>query len=607
MPAQNSKLVEQAKQKLVANQPITADIQRPFQSSTHYYLSAWRVDKLPPFNIWISELMRRDQQVAFGLDIRNGVLMAADAVVASQDEEMAAFVTEQWKRIWNSSGHKILETKLFGYMGYEVMYQYEPDGKIGFKRLKDLHPSMVRPLTGGNEVKGMRVRPTGSFGWAYQLQGQEPEVKRDPYVLMAPKGLWTTFQSRFENPFGEPLLERSYAAWWEKWMEHGAKRACQLRMVKDAWIGDRFWYPANQAVTNPDGSKVSWRDIAREASENRLSGAAMCLPMLYDQNGKELVKYEPPVAIQGEAQQFKWIEALDIEIWKGEGVPPEVIQAAGTGSGFSGRSIPFVAFVAGVLKELAELVECIDRMILRPICWLNFARKPDYEIKVIEIDQLVQKLMGGAGTAMGGGGMGQGIPPQMLAGMAGALGQPNIAPRQFAEDVSLAESQKRLPTVLEIARRAGVSNLAAKRARILTAAAQLSEEGVIPASRLLRAAGIKADTAPVHRRLDRLQQLLPVGVPMAYRFDDTDYLEKSDKGTDYSPSEDDDDNTDYDEEDGDLMDELDDEEGDPDEASDYDEEEEDMLDDESEDDWEDDGDEEDGDQIDMDGDLDDEE
>jgi hypothetical protein len=97
--------------------------------------------------------------------------------------------------------------------------------------------------------------------------------------------------------------------------------------------------------------------------------------------GNKLVDYTPPQGVPGYTQIFRWKADLDLEIWKALEVPPEIIQAQTSGSGFSGRWIPFAVALSAVHQELAELIRCIDRDILRPIAQLNFGRSVQYEIR----------------------------------------------------------------------------------------------------------------------------------------------------------------------------------------------------------------------------------
>jgi len=368
------------KNALLARKPITADYRQPPPAS-----AALRVDELPPFNLHVADLMRFDPQVRIGLGARNGLLMAAEVEVTGDNADVAAWVQSQWDRIWASSAHQLLRAKLYGFLPFEVMYREARggrfDGVVEFDHLKDRHPRDARLLVHEGEPVGFALR-AGSA---------------QPQRVLAPKALVCSFDAEFGNPYGCALLERAYPPWYEKWMEGGAKKTLRLRMIKDAYIGDIFWYPVDKTVQLPDGETVSWRDIAREMLEARLSGGAMTLPMMFDRDGNKLMDYTPPQDVGGATSIFEWKRDIDLEIWKALEMPPEVIEAAQTGSGFSGRSIPFVIALSAVETELAEIVRCVDRDILRPLAQLNFGLPPQYEIRPRSLVEIHSQQMSGTG------------------------------------------------------------------------------------------------------------------------------------------------------------------------------------------------------------------
>ena len=75
-------------------------------------------------------------------------------------------------------------------------------------------------------------------------------------------------------------------------------------------------------------------------------------------------------------------------------MPPEIIQASSSGSGFSGRWIPFAVALSAVHQELAELIRCVDRDILRPIAELNFGRQPQYQIHPKSLVETYSEMFG---------------------------------------------------------------------------------------------------------------------------------------------------------------------------------------------------------------------
>src|SRR4029078_2961701 len=118
--------------------------------------------------------------------------------------------------------------------------------------------------------------------------------------------------------------------------------------------------------------------MSQEIIGSRHSGGALTLPLIRDSMGNKLVDYTPPQGIPGYTQIFRWKDDLDLEIGTALEVPPEIIQAQTSGSGFSGRWIPFAVALSAVYQELSELLRCIDREILRPLVQLNFGRAARY-------------------------------------------------------------------------------------------------------------------------------------------------------------------------------------------------------------------------------------
>jgi hypothetical protein len=346
-----------------------------------------------------ADLMRYDPQVRIGLGARNGLLMAAEVEVSGGDAGAVRWVQHQWDALWHSAAHQLLRAKLYGFLPFEVVYRRAMGGAfaglVEVERLVDRHPRGARLLVAGDKVVGFsyekdaysasakdkETRGQGERDVARQNATEGVPYSADAINLFAPRALVCTFDAECGNPYGCALLARAYPAWFEKWMEGGAKRTLRLRMIKDAYVGDIFWYPTDRRFELADGKEISYRDLAKQIVESRHSGGALTLPLIYDSNGHKLVDYTPPQGVPGYTQIFRWKADLDLEIWKALEVPPEIIQAQTSGSGFSGRWIPFAVALSAVHQELAELIRCIDRDILRPIAQLNFGRTVQYEIR----------------------------------------------------------------------------------------------------------------------------------------------------------------------------------------------------------------------------------
>jgi hypothetical protein len=327
------------------------------------------IDQLPPFTLATAEQMRFDPQIRIGLAARNGLLMSAEVEVESNNPRIAEWVVAQWKRIWQLASHQLLRAKLYGFLPIEVMYRLAPEGPfrgmIEVDGMIDRHPSRARVLQADGRIVGFELV-------------SESSSTRDR--VPAPKGLVVTFDAEFAHGYGHSLLSRAYPAWFEKWMRGGAKRTLRLRMIKDAYVGDIFWYPPDKVFHLEDGSTLTWRDIAKDIVEARLSGGALTLPLVYDDNGRRLTEYSAPRDTGAASSIFEWKREVDLEIWKALEIPPEVIEASRRGS-FSGRSIPLVVAASAVQTELAEVVRCVDRDVLQPLVRLNFGVEPDYLLR----------------------------------------------------------------------------------------------------------------------------------------------------------------------------------------------------------------------------------
>lgn len=365
----------------------------------------------PVFTMTTAELMEYDPKVTIALAIRNGMLKQGQVKITGHPE-IKKFVRAQWDKLWNEHGSQIARTKIYGHAGFEVLYR-QKEQLVEVSGLRDFHPRDCRPLVAEGKIVGVSVRNVKRSDGSSTVAGKE--------VIWAPKALWLTFKARNNAKFGESLLEHAYAPWWEKWMRGGAVKMRNLRMQKDAWIGDIIRYPTNKVLKLPNGEVVSYRDMARELVELRQSGGVMGIPSDVDVNGKPLFDYTPPTHIDGATMMFDYIKQLDDEIVEGCEVAKEIVQAADTGSGFSGRSIPFIGTLSVLQEEFDGYVRDIDRMVIGPAVRINFGPDAVYSLKPESLILTVGRLMGGEDD-----GGGSGSPAQAMGGPPGGFSNGNL-------------------------------------------------------------------------------------------------------------------------------------------------------------------------------------
>lgn len=346
------------KEEVVSEKPQTSG----YQSWPMNYLSS-TFEQRPLFNIFQADLMRVDHQVAFGHAVSNGPLMTAKVIVDAPRPDVKQFVTDQWERFWHDSAGLIMRNKAYGFIAGEIMYKESKEG-IEFDRLLDRHPRDTRPLIKKGQMVGLRV---------YNCGGTTTTNQNASAINLRPhKAFWFSYGSEFGSRWGKPLYEKAYDPWYEKRMQGGAIPLRRLRMIKDAWIGDVFRVPFAEPLRKPDGTEFSFRDVAREMQDLRMSGGGMVLPSDKDGEGNYKVDYTPPSAVAGATQIMEWVDALDWDIWDAFYIPKEVIEAAETGSGYSGRQLPFEAFLTVRDEEFKDIVRQAKPQIMERLVAMRF-------------------------------------------------------------------------------------------------------------------------------------------------------------------------------------------------------------------------------------------
>lgn len=415
-------------------QPPSADLTEG--AKTLYYLSlpfnAWsNYSNRPWFSVAQAEAMLWDQQVWFGLCLGHAPLIAAKVEVVSKSKELQAWAQAAWDEFWERFAADVVSTNYFGYAGFEVCYCTAPDtGLLEIDRLRSFHPRDVTPLVqagaggaagkiAGISVKGTRTRIT-------------PEQPPTPTRLFGMKGLWLNYRPLYSSNFGRAITEKAYPPWWDKAMPGGAYDLRRLRGVKDAWIGDVLWYPADKMIQLPNGESISAADAVREIGENRASGGVIRLPSIRYADGSKMFEYQAPTAIADSGVIREWLEASDWDIFDGLLVPREVVEAASAGSGFSGRSVPMIMFLGLRDVEFRGYVRPCAEQLFKPLGIRNFGRFGDqFELRPVPLVEALTDAVGGgpAGGPLGGntGPPGGGAPsrfgPARGAGPPGGMGQ----------------------------------------------------------------------------------------------------------------------------------------------------------------------------------------
>jgi hypothetical protein len=346
------------------------------------------LDGRPPFT-WLSgERMRLDPQVQMGLRILRAPLSGATWKVEADSSQVEAWVQRQTEHVYRRMLPDLVRFFEYGVDGGELTFAAKRVGpgrtgkqRVHFRDYFNVHPRDLQPWTHPKDPRGDRlscleVRNVQGAGVLY---------------LDRRHSFWFRGEAEYGEWWGRPRLAGAYQPWFDKGARHAANDMLRLFYRKAAFTGPRMFYPPGETdMGSPEtGSRlVSNQDIAREIAEKFETGGILALPTVKDDKGNDLWRWEDPKSFSELAGLADYKKMLDRDILVGLGIPPELVDAATVGSGYSGRAIPAQVFFTSMDEVVAAMLDAIDRQVVRPLVLLNFGRQ-GYTIKPNSLAKLV--------------------------------------------------------------------------------------------------------------------------------------------------------------------------------------------------------------------------
>ncbi len=359
--------------------------------SLGYYANAYGfgeylIKNMPLFTLWTARQMLTDPTVKFALVIRNAAVSAARVKIESEKDETWEFVNDQWENLWGKHQNKLMRAKENGYGAYQIMYkEEETSGNLVIEGCKEFAPQDVRAIRLFGQPGGFRLHNRN-------LVKSDKKREHTTRYLKFPRALWLSYDARYESMYGRSVMRNAYLPWFEKWMNHGAKKSQQMRMIKDAYPQLIGWYDQNEKIRLPNGDIVTAQNVMRSLLANLFTSGTATLPSnMNDQNSRKWDITRLPDA-GDPSRMFRWTEELNEDIYRGMSVPSEVISAASSGSGYSGRSIPMAVFLQSCQQEFNDYLAAIDDQVIRPLVRMNFGHD-DYQMRPLSLLQTFTALM----------------------------------------------------------------------------------------------------------------------------------------------------------------------------------------------------------------------
>jgi hypothetical protein len=355
--------------------------------------------------------MRKNPYVLQGLRMLYAPVLTAKWKVTATDPRVQAFVDESLKRFFRNDAPRALSMLEFGTSGGEAVARQDPEGLWQWERLKDIHIDDMRALDLEGEPWGVAV--------VNGVRGQKGAIH-----LKFPAALWFANEAEFGNYYGRPRLAGAWRPWKEMTGKHGAYDIRRTWMMRCAFRGGMMRYPDNSTLAE-QGVETDNQEIAMEIVEKAETGFVQAIPsdkFPPEQGGGFKWEYIDAASVPEPSGLEEYVGNLGQEIWLGMGIPPEVIEASETGSGYSGRKVPFEAFLKSEDAIVDNLIQTFDRQWLRHAVAANFGARARYKVEPISLVPEPQQqpgaqpgqqqgTEGGGAPPPGGGAQGGGQPP----------------------------------------------------------------------------------------------------------------------------------------------------------------------------------------------------
>ena len=331
---------------------------------------------------WDIESMLLHPHVVQSYNYYKSAIAHAQFQVAANSPEVKRYIELMIQRFWTRSLDQAQLKYDYGWCGYEVVYGRE-SGYLTYQHLHDFNPFDAWVVTKKHRYFGINVQNIpGSRGKAHLWgPGRWPA-----------KGFWLTHNRRWNRWYGRTQLYGAWKPWRRLAHRDGIEEVVDGAWYRQGYYGPEVRYPPNKRMRTHGGSggaedcdesgQHSARFKAQEIMENAKAGIGVALPNTVNEKGVkewEIIWNNQTIQLNGLLDVAKYLQD---QISYGIGVPPELLQAAEVGSGWSGRMIPMLGFYTGQLKEARSIVWAWSQQIGIPLVRWNFGPKAKFEINV---------------------------------------------------------------------------------------------------------------------------------------------------------------------------------------------------------------------------------
>jgi hypothetical protein len=299
----------------------------------------------------------------------------------SPDARVAEFVLAHVERFWQR-GVPLLQDGgyPYGWAAGEHIYK-EVEGLMTWSHLKDFHPNDAFILSHNYKPVGTRIK---------NVRAKEPVQLWFASGAIPAKACWYPHRPRFNQFYGRSQLIGAWLPWRCLGWRDGMDQVVNAAVYRAGYRGPIVRHPPEDMQTARQGipatrldsqgaPRRSAQDVARQIGEWAKAGASMTLSSAQypaSQGGGKKWDVEWPEHVMDVRPLIEAARWLEDRIMLGIGVPPELVKAGGTGSGYSGRSIPREAFLDGQQHIADAMLQIFVEQVVRPLVLWNFGAIP---------------------------------------------------------------------------------------------------------------------------------------------------------------------------------------------------------------------------------------
>lgn len=310
----------------------------------------------------------------------------------SPDPKVATFILAHVERFWQRGIPLWQEGYPYGWAPGEHVYK-EASGYLVWSHIKGFHPNDGYVLTYNRRPVGIRVRnirddlinPGDRIGSGSGYVDLWFASDRVPA-----KASWYPHRPRFGQLYGRSQLAGAWRPWRRLGWRDAVEQVIDAAIYRAGYKGPIVRHPPEDMQTAQIGvpstkvdgmghARRSARDVARQLVEWAKAGAGFTLSSAkypQAQGGGDKWAIEWPDHVMDVGPLINAAKYLEDLIMLGVGVPPELVRAGGTGSGYSGRSIPREAFLDGQQRNADAKLQLFVEQVARPLVLWNFGDVP---------------------------------------------------------------------------------------------------------------------------------------------------------------------------------------------------------------------------------------